>query len=54
MGCFDGAEICELAGIYNLNLLKSIIRKENVGFYRDAGLGVLRNLSGPETERLRK
>ena len=54
MGCFDGAEICELAGIYNLHLLKSIIRKENVGLYRDAGLGVLRNLSGPETERLRK
>ena len=50
MGCFDGAEICELAGIYNLNLLKSIIRKENVGLYRDDGLSVLRN----ETERLRK
>ena len=25
--CFDGAEICELVGIYNLHLLKSIIRK---------------------------
>ena len=31
-----------------------MIRKENVGLCRDDGLGVLRNLSGPETERLRK
>ena len=54
MACFDGAEICELVGIYNFHLLKSIIRKENVGLYCDDGLGVLRNLSGPKTERLRK
>ena len=27
MGCFDGAEIFELVGIYNLHLLKSTIRK---------------------------
>ena len=51
MRCFDGAEICELVGISNLHLLKSIIRKENVGLYRDDGLGVLRILSDPETER---
>ena len=54
MACFDGAEICELVGIYNFHLLKSIIRNENVGLYCDDGLGVLRNLSGPKTERLRK
>ena len=40
--------------IYNLHLLKIKLRKENVGLYRDDGLGVLRNLSDPETERLRK
>ena len=54
MGCFDGAEICELVGIYNLHQLKSVMRKENVGLYRDDGLGILRNLSGPEVERIRK
>ena len=54
MGCFDGAEICELVGIYNLHQLKSVMRKENVGLYRDDGLGILRNLSGPEVERMRK
>ena len=54
VGCFDGAEICELVGIYNLYQLKNVIRKENAGLYRDDGLGVLRNLSGPEIERMRK
>ena len=54
MRCLDGAEICELVGIYNLHLLKSIVRKENVGLYRDDGLGVLQILSVPETEHLLK
>ena len=54
MGCFDGAEICELVGIYNLHQLKSVMRKENAGLYRDDGLGILRNLSGPEVDRMRK
>ena len=48
------AEICELMGIYNLHQLKNEIRKENAGLYRDDGLGILRNLSGPEVERIRK
>ena len=54
MGCFDGAEVCELVGVYILHLLKTVMRKENVGLYRDDGLGILRNSSGPEIERKRK
>ena len=54
MGCFDGAEICEMVEIYILYQLKNVIRKENAGLYRDDGLGVLRNSSGREVERLRK
>ena len=49
MGCFAEAEICELVGIYNLHLLNTTIRKKNIGLYYDDDLGVLRNLSGPET-----
>ena len=54
MGRFDGAEVCELVGVYILHLLKTVIRKENVGLYRDDGLGILRNSSGPEIQRKRK
>ena len=54
VGCFDGDEIRELVGIYNLHQLKNEIRKENAGLYRDDGLGILQNFSGPEVERIRK
>ena len=30
------------------------MRKENAGLYRDDCLGILRNLRGPEAERIRK
>ena len=54
MGCFDGAEVCELVGVYILHLLRTVTRKENVGYNRDDGLGILRYSSGPEIERKRK
>ena len=54
MGCFYGAEVCELVGVYILHLLRTVMRKENVGLYRDDRLVILRNYSGPETEQKRK
>ena len=54
MGCFDGAEICEPIGIYILMKLQSILQKGNAGLYRDDGLGVTKELSGPAMERKRK
>ena len=54
MGCFDGAEVCELVGVYILHLLRTVMRKENVGLHRNNGLGILRNFSGPEIECKRK
>ena len=54
MGCFDEADVCELVGVYILHLLRTVMRKENVGLYRDDGLSILQNSSGPEIERKRK
>ena len=54
MRCFDGVEVCELAGLYILHVLRAVLRKENIGLHRDDGLGILRNCSGPEIERKRK
>ena len=51
LGSFDGAEICELVVLFLLDRLASVIGKENVGLYRDNGLAVLRNHSGPTMER---
>ena len=54
MGCYDGAEVCEIVGSYLLNLLCEILDKEQVGLYRDDGLAVVKHLSGPQFEQKRK
>ena len=38
MGSYDGAEICELVGIYILSSLTKEIQKEHSGLYRDDGV----------------
>ena len=53
-GCYDGAEVCEIIGSYILNLLLNILDKDLVGLYRDDGLAIVKNLSGPEIERKKK
>ena len=54
MGSYDGAEVCELVGIYLLSLLANIIDKNNSGLYRDDGLIFLRNVNGQKMDRVRK
>ena len=54
MGSNFGAEISELVGLLILSKLVHLFQDNSVGLYLDDGFGVLRNLSGPETERLRK
>ena len=54
MGCYNGAELCELVGTYVLNQLKVVVAKENMGLYRDDSLGIFKNMSGPEVERKKK
>ena len=54
MGSFDGAEICELVGLFLLNQLPGCLGKSSVGLYRDDGLGVLKSASGSLADRTRK
>ena len=54
VGCLDGAEVCELTGTYLLHQLIDVIPKEDLGLYRDDGLGTIYNSSGPEIERIKK
>ena len=51
MGCYDGAEVCELGGLFILNKLTSIVNKSDIGLYRDDGLGIFYNVSKPEIQR---
>ena len=54
MGCFDGAEVCELVGSLILTKLCDVLQRENVGLYRDDGLAIVKQMLGPELERKRK
>ena len=51
MGCYDGAEVCELVGSFILNKLTSIVNKSGIGLYREDGLGIFYNVSKPEIQR---
>ena len=54
MGSFDGAETCELVGLYILSRLRELTPTGNTGLYRDDGLMVLRNYNGQQTDKARK
>ena len=54
MGSYDGAEVCELVGLFILCGLGNTYGKECIGLYRDDGLVVFKNISGPQAERIRK
>ena len=53
MESFHDAEICELVGLYILDILKKekIFSDGNFGLYRDDGLAVVDILPGPDMER---
>ena len=40
MGSYDGAEVCELVGLFILNGLANEYGKESIGLYRDDGLAI--------------
>ena len=54
MGSFDGAEICELVGLYILNILSNKYDNGGIRLYRDDGLAAFNNISGPQAEKIKK
>lgn len=54
MGSFDGAECCELVGLYLLSQIKDRMPNANIGLYRDDGLAIFSNLTPLKAERAKK
>ena len=54
MGSFDGAEICELVGLYALNKLRTRFGNNNIGLYRDDGLALIEGNSPRLADKARK
>ena len=53
MGRYDGAELCELVGLYLLDLLTKEFAKQNIGLYRDDGLSCFQDMSEPDSEKIK-
>ena len=53
-GSYDGAEICELVGLFILNHLGKSFSKENICLYRDDGLAIIKNKSDKTRKELHK
>ena len=54
MGAYDGAKVCELVGCFLLSQITRKFNKQDIGLYRDDGLAVFKNISGPQSERIKK
>ena len=54
MGSLDGAEVCEIVGLYLLDKVSLLLSKDNAGLHRDDRLGVVNDANGPKLDRLRK
>ena len=54
MGSYNGVELCELTGLYILDVLSSKFSKEKIGLYRDDGLSCFQNVSGTQAEKVKK
>ena len=46
--------MCELIGTFLLNLLGRLYDIKNIVLYRDDGLSIFKNCSGPQMEKIKK
>ena len=53
MGSYDGAEVCDLVGLFMFNILAEKFGKENIGVYRDDGLAVIKGTSDRLADKAR-
>ena len=54
MGAYNGAEICELVRLFTLFKFQQLNQIKNFGLYRDDGLAVVKNMGGPQLEKVKK
>ena len=54
IGSFDAVEICELVGVYILNIVDEKYEKERAGLHRDVGLACFENVSWKDVIKIFK
>ena len=54
MGSYDGAEVCELVGLFFLDILLNRYKTASIGLYRDDGLAAFKNTPKRQGDSIRK
>ena len=54
MGAYDVAEIWELVGLFILQKFQQLNKMKNLGFFRDNGLILVKNMSGSQLGKVKK
>ena len=54
MGSNDGAETCEIVGLFLLYSIGEKVSKEDIGLYRDDRLACFKNNNGHQNDKIRK
>ena len=54
MRAYDGAEVCEIVGLFLLNNLVNKYDKNSVDLYRDDGLALFKNVNGHRADKISK
>ena len=54
IGSYDRAKVCDLVGLYILDILTKEFGHNKIGLYRDDELGCFQNLPGAESEKVKK
>ena len=54
MGSYDGAEMCEIIGLFILDILNKLFEKNSIGLYRDDGQLISRNYNGHQNYNVSK
>ena len=54
MGAYDGAEVCEIVGLFLLSDLGNKFDKNSFGLYRDDGVALFKNINVRRTDKIRK
>ncbi len=53
-GSFDGAEVCELVGLFTLHHLRAKFENKNTGLYRNDGFAAFQNMGPRTAEKIKK
>ena len=54
MAASDGAEVCDIVGLFLLNNLGNKLEKNSVDLYRDDELALIKNINGHCADKIRK